>query len=214
MCKIHKNNPRDCFRNFTELEFPKDDNKILKYSAKILKQKIKCDFILLKILMVRLRRSSSKEDWKLFKVILNKNLNTILESEENYLNIRWIISILETFIDFGDDTESRNALIAVSFHRNEKFFSTFLDFFEISVKTTYEHDQSRYIIGMPLNDKTDLPQKYFERVRDKMTKTPIIFDLFKKMMSYLIRNEETLFHILSNKGQDKNFKIPAQTLLT
>jgi hypothetical protein len=67
---------------------------------------------------------------------------------------------------------------------------------------------------MPLNDKTDLPQKYFERVRDKMTKTPIIFDLFKKMMSYLIRNEETLFHILSNKGQDKNFKIPAQTLLT
>jgi hypothetical protein len=213
MCKIHKNNSQDCFRNFTELEFPKDDNKILKYSAKILKQKIKCDFILLKILMVRLRRSSNKEDWKLFKVILNKNLNIILESEENYLNIRWIVSILESFIDFGDDIESRNALIAVSFHRNEKFFSTLLDFFEISAKTTYEHNQRRYIIGMPLNDKTDLPEKYFRRIKDKLTETPLIYGLFQKIIKYLVRNEETLLNILSRQGKEKNFKTPIEDLL-
>jgi hypothetical protein len=213
MCRIHQHKPQDCFKNFTELEFPKEDNQILEYSVEVLKEKIKCDFILLKILMVRLRRYSDEQDFNLFKELINKNLSTILESDEKFLNIRWLISILETFVDYGNEVESRNALIAITFHRNEKFFSTFLDFFNVSLNSNYAHNQNRYIIGMPLNDITDLPEKYFERIKNKLIETPLIYALFKKIMKYLLRNEETLVNILSNQGQEKNFKTPIEDLL-
>ena len=213
MCWIHQDNTQDCFKFFVELEFPREDNKILEYTIEELKEKIKCDFILLKILMVRLRRYSNEQDFNLFKELINKNLSTILESDEKFLNIRWIISILETFVDFGDDIESRNALIAITFHRNEKFFSTFLDFFQIFPKTVHEPNFDRYIIGMKMESFSDTAINYFKRIQDKITKTPIIFALFQKMMKYLLRNEETLLHILSEKGPDKNFKTPIENFL-
>jgi|LakMenE01Jun11ns_1017448.scaffolds.fasta_scaffold9958664_14 hypothetical protein len=213
MCWIHQDNTQDCFKFFVELEFPREDNKILEYTIEELKEKIKCDFILLKILMVRLRRYSDEQDFNLFKELINKNLSTILESDEKFLNIRWIISILETFVDFGDNIESRNALIAITFHRNEKFFSTFLDFFDVSLNSNYVHNQNRYIIGMPLDDITDLPEKYFTRIKDKLTETPLIYGLFQKIIKYLVRNEETLLNILSKQGEEKNFKTPIEDLL-
>jgi hypothetical protein len=213
MCVTHQNEIESCFKNFAELEFPKEDNRILEYTIEVLKEKIKCDFILLKILMVRLRRYSDEQDFNLFKELINKNLSTILESDEKFLNIRWLISILETFVDHGDEVESRNALIAITFHRNEKFFSTFLDFFNVSLNSNYAHNQNRYIIGMPLNDITDLPEKYFARIKNKLIETPLIYALFQKIIKYLLRNEETLINILSNQGQEKNFKIPINNLL-
>lgn len=205
MCLEH-NNIDECISLFNKFNVDINDNRILKIKIDsfLTKSKIKCDLFLLKILIIRLRRQEkNQKDWEYFKNILEKNLKPILESK---IKPRWLISFLDTYVDHGDEIESRNALIAVSFYRNEKFFSTITDYFELHKREIYKHNHHKSLAGMHIAGKQDMAEILFKKINKKMQSTPIIWRIFQRIMKDIIKDKESMYSIMSEITTPKLFK--------
>lgn len=201
-CKYHTNELSKCIDIFTNLKVDADDHRTLNISTKDIQEKFyPCDFILLKILIIRLRRRKSTEDWNLFKLILHRNLDIILSN--NILKVRWLISFLDTYIDCGEETESANALIAVCFFKNETWFSTFSNGYEFK-KIKYNFKLTRTFIGFNSQKPSDHAANYFKRMSNQLKKSPIIFRIFQKILETALKDKSTLLYRVSAFHEETN----------
>lgn len=72
-------------------------------------------YVKLKSYIIILRRENNLSIFKLFKHIVENNINIVLK-----LNSRWLISIADTYIDHGNDNEKKTALLISSIMTWEK----------------------------------------------------------------------------------------------
>ena len=80
-----------------------------------------CDFEKLKALLVRLRRKDRVEgSWAQFHQLVLKNTGSLVAS----LNSRWLLSIVETFGDYGTGNERQAALLVSLMLNMEKTYRT------------------------------------------------------------------------------------------
>jgi hypothetical protein len=214
-CPIHHNNGRLCLAGFSKLEIDRNNHKILSFDSEALKESIKCEFILIKILLIRLRRSKLDGDWLLFKFLIEKNLHIIL----NYprpknrvgLSPRWLASILETYIDHGNDMESANALIVTSFHKNERFFATICDSFNLEPKDYYNNHKKDFC-GIDINGNQDIAENFFLRTHRQLSKTPVILSIFKKILLEILKKSDSSYSILCKISNAKIMERPIKNI--
>ena len=204
-CLQHKN-IKECISFFKITYAHRNDNRILKLDIEdlISKGKITCELIILKLLIIRLRRQEdNKKDWELFKKILEKNLDDILSSK---IKPRWLVSFLDTYVDHGNEIESRNALIAINFYRNEKFFSTITDYFELNKREVYIHKHRKSLCGMHISGKQDMAEILFKKINKKMQATPTIWKIFQRIIKDVMKDKESMYSIMSEITKPSLFK--------
>jgi hypothetical protein len=219
MCPYHGDKLNLCLFNFYYLELPKNDNLILDLSLDRLKAKINCDLALIKILMIRLRRRKNLKDWNLFKLLLENNLDFILNTTikvqkfnnspiHTGVRLRWLISLLDTFIDNGNSVESRNAFIVTIFQRNEKIFSTLMDYYDLEKKNNYEFKYDRELCGFHINLSTDLIINYVNRLNTLLSNTPLILKIFKHILNHIMKEKKSLYCRVSEICEKDIFQKP------
>ncbi len=75
----------------------------------------------LKVCIIRLRRGVRvKETWPIFDKMVKDHLEFFIDQ----LNSRWLVSILDTYIDHGTPTEQRSAATIVAIMNMERFSAT------------------------------------------------------------------------------------------
>lgn len=224
MCPYHGNKLNLCLYNLYYLELPKDSDLILNLSLDQLKIKINCNLALIKILIIRLRKRKNFEDWTLFKFLLEKNLDFILSTNlkiqkfdnspiHTGVRLRWLISLLDTFVDNGDPIESRNAFIATMFQRNEKIFSTLMDYYKIQKKNNYEFKYDRELCGFHINLHTDLIINFANRINNLLSETPLILKIFKHILKQIMKDENSLYYNVSKICDQDIFQKPILDLI-
>jgi hypothetical protein len=213
-CPTH-NNYRVCLSKFSILEVDRDDNKILSFDTETLKNSIHCEIILIKILIIRLRRAKSNSDWLLFKFLVEKNIDIILNyrrpRNRKGLSPRWLISILETYVDHGDEIEASNALIVSTFHKNERFFATICDYFTIESKN-YFYNCKKEFCGIDIYGNHDIVEQYLKRIYRQLSKTPIILSFFEKIFEEILKKTDSTYSILLRICNDKIFFKPIKEI--
>lgn len=204
-CGKHKN-VSECYAALHRYKVPRKDNTICDIPLKILRRDTPCQYELIKKLIIRLRRNSKHGDFLLFKEIVESNLGALLKT----LNARWLVSLLDCYIDHGDDVESRNALIAVSIVNCEKMIKTRdvqfrfepVDDFDGSVRYEFADGLDTFITG-----DADMPANFFKRIRAKVSTTPHIHKMFKSLMKRLVEGD-SIMKELCDLTNDKAFRWP------
>jgi hypothetical protein len=221
-CELHGENTVLCVYSLYLTQFNKKDNRILSISIDTLKDKIKCEFSLMKILLIRLRRNKNLNDWNLFRELLEKNLDFMLNTDDDefsFSNIdqfdkiipgirtRWFTAFLDTYVDHGTPIESKNALIAMLFLKNEGIFSTLMDFYTLE-KKTYKYNYKKDLCGFHIQKETDVITNYINRIDMVLSDTPLILKIFKHMLKRLLQNKQSLYYKVSEICSAKIFKDP------
>lgn len=147
-------------------------------------------------LIIQLRRGNDIENnWGKFRQIVTEN------SEEICLkfNTRWLISICDTFADYGDEIEKRNALLISVIGDMEKLFASRLLLFDIQFNEV-KYDKLKKAKAQPLWDgmtsfniqKGDMTNNLFKRVRNMLKATPVISEIFETVLSRITHNDTFL----------------------
>ena len=115
-CAEHKN-IQECYNAFDKFTVARKNNRICIIPLHRLHKNTHCTFVYLKKLLIRLRRNNAAADWVAFKGTFETYADEIIP----IMNGRWLVSMLDTYVDYADPIESRNAMIALSFPSYEKF---------------------------------------------------------------------------------------------
>jgi hypothetical protein len=152
-----------------------------------------CLFLRIKQRIIKLRKHlGNDDDWINFKKDIENHLNYIC----HHLSIRWLVSIAETYIEYGTDLEKSNAMLLSFLVNWEKIWHTI----------NYHHNQSASpYIGMympvtanfgdkeftqTLNVICDTRNIFFNHLRQCFEKTPIIHSLFNKTLFSFMKWED------------------------
>lgn len=185
-------------------------------STEQINNKFECNVEKMNILTHRLRRCLpknriayagmlnpySKEDWILYK--------SIYEEDCDYYNSifsdRWLLSILDTYIDYGDVIESKNAMIASLFIRYERISGTEAyscrhyidnrtDFDEKKIKrnSRVEIWPSILTTHMPVDDYYI---NLFSRHMYCLRETPNIKNLFVRFVKNAMSSDKSLISVI------------------
>jgi hypothetical protein len=185
-----------CLARFVKLTYARTDHSIinvpLEETESIHK---KCDLAFYKVLMIRLRRRNNAEEWQLFKKFTEENKSYILDN----FNLRWLLSVVDTYADCGEPLEKSNAMLVDSFMTNEKLRQTekcIFDFVEkpADKKDFIRHIDSLYSVNLGAGD--DTVNNYFKRVFDCLKETPVLYAIFLKYMEFAWEND-TVFAALT-----------------
>jgi hypothetical protein len=137
-----------------------------------------CELVYLKILMIRLRRVQNFYEWLEFKKIVEDNKEFVLKN----FNLRWLLSVVDTYADCGAPVEQSSAMLVDSFFTFEKLRSG-----EQGLICSTKRDPP--ILCMPVFDGTCLSSinmgegddtliNYFHRVFKCLDRTPMLRDIF------------------------------------
>ena len=165
----------------------------------------------LKPYIIELRKGiNPEENWAKFKSIVEKNIKQICDS----VDTRWLISICDTFVDYGNDIECRNALCIVTLFNMEKLAQTNSLLFNKEKNITNEIALKKSELidlwdGVTSFDIVcgDLTNNLFLRFENKLKPTPILHLLFKTLLARLKKNNSSILvnlnkyhgNIFSNK---------------
>lgn len=203
-----------CWKTFVTLEVPRNSNTILNAPTSELSKLYPCELCEFKVLMIRLRRACDlienrqigaknnvSSDWSRFIEIHSKNSDQYL----NRFDCRWLISILDTYIDYGTIAESKNAMLATSLVNYEKFAITESlcvhnrsDRFPIIQSKIFNRTQKPIWSGLKTiqlsND--DFPTNFFKRYANTLKDTPIILKIYNKLMKVMINDSRSTINII------------------
>jgi hypothetical protein len=204
-CAEHKT-VGECYAALHRYQVPRKDNTICDIPLGKLNRDTKCPYVFLKKLIIRLRRTRKPEDFVAFKKLVEPNLDDFLKT----LSARWVVSLLDCYVDHGDPLESRNALIAVSIVNCEKMIKTRDLFYtkepnpsaDGSVRHEFADGLDTFITG-----DADMPANFFKRIRSKIKESPKIHKMFKLLMQRLVEGD-SFMHELCELSTDKAFKWP------
>lgn len=190
--------------------------RMFDHTTEQLLSEVKCDFVALKILLTRLRRcmptgkityasgidKHKQTDWLAFKTIYEKDI----EYFNKRMTDRWIVAILDTYIDHGSPVESRNAMLANCFVRYERISAT-----------------ERYAVNNKLDKRSDFDPKkiirnsrptiwgdvlctqmveddfycnVFMRHRNLLQETPFIYDIYRRFVKNAMNSKKSLISVI------------------
>jgi hypothetical protein len=159
-----------------------------------------CMFRRVKVYIVRLRRERSA-DWPFFKREVEGNIDLLCRA----LNTRWLISIMDTYADYGDSIERRDAMLVSLMVTWEKLAQTYLNAIEVSVSNEQveKMKDTRFVIWdgidtMMLGRGADVHRNLFGRLSRILEKSPVIRQVFKAVVSRLLEHEATLLSRLDD----------------
>lgn len=154
------------------------------------------------------QKSEPEKNWIEFNGYINTNINSICKS----LNTRWLISICDTYADYGSPIEARNALIVSVLVNMEKLGQTQRLLQKDSTIDTgkmkyYKNSKPIYLwdgmTSFNINNG-DLTKNLFRRMDSLIKYSPEIYMIFKTLIHRLAK-EDTILSSL-NKIHKKIFK--------
>jgi len=158
-------------------------------------------------LIKNLRQGRNTEKNRIeFKRIIQKNIKKICKN----LNTRWLISICDTYVDYGNPIEARNALIITVFTNMEKLGQTYFHMFDLKInneKIKKLRDEPPFELWDGMTSfhlkKGDLTSNMFRRIDWCLKETPELHLIFKTVLTRIKKNDTILGNI--NKYHRKVF---------
>jgi hypothetical protein len=164
-----------------------------------------CKIATLKVILIQLRRGNYKY-WTHFKQIIEEYINDFI----NYLDQRWLLSIIDSYIDCGTEIESSNALLINSFYNHAKLRRSEHDLYSFNhILNTNKKSMTQYVFSnhkmteILWDGGDDTLDNFFKRIEYKLKKTPILLKLFTTFME-INYSQESIWYNLSK--QSENFK--------
>jgi len=151
---------------------------------------------ILKPYIIELRKGiNPEENWTKFRSLVEKNIKQICTS----INTRWLISICDTYVDYGNDIECRNALCLVTLINMEKLAQTYLLLFNKEINTHNEELLKKGELSDLWDGVTsfnimcgDLTNNMFLRYEKRLKPTPVLHSIFITLMTRLKKNENSI----------------------
>ena len=135
------------------------------------------------------------DGWPDFKAFVEANIDAICAEAD----LRWLASICDTYADFGDAIERRNAMLVSVLVKMEKIAQTYahwrLDYpGTLGAPAVDSHRKIRLAGGLSsFNlDIGDAPNTMFGRMTDLISETPDILKIFKSVKKRLAETNSIL----------------------
>ncbi len=151
-------------------------------------------------LIVNLRRGIAPQvAWKSFRTLIDKEIDCICEE----LSTRRLVSLCDTFADYGDPVESRNAFFITLLVNLEKTSQTYLlwrlnytDAFEVPPE--HESKKVRLWDGMTSFhvEIGDVTNSFFARLDRLMAPTPSINQIYRTVIARM-KDQQTILGTLN-----------------
>jgi len=154
---------------------------------------------LVKPLIEKLRKEFDlKENWPEFRNVVEKNIDQICEE----LDTRWLVSICDTYVDFGDSNEKRNAMFIVLIANLEKLWATNLLMYDVKLNSHKLHKLKENKV-IPLWDGMysfninhgDMTNNLYRRLNNLMEGTPVLNKIFLTVLKRLTENDTILANL-------------------
>ncbi len=168
------------------------------------------------IIIKSLRKKENTDgNWEEFKEIIEINVDQVC----TVLDTRWLVSVCDTFVDYGSHIEKRNAMLVVQFANLEKLWATYLLMYDINLNSE-KLDQLKKNKIIPLWDgvysfninQGDMTNNMFSRMDVLMRETPVIEKIYQVVLERLRLNDTVLSNL--NKYHKKLFKPYSKRSLT
>jgi hypothetical protein len=150
-------------------------------------------------LIISLRKGiDTEENWKKFIEFIESNLDKVCKS----LDTRWLVSVCDTYADFGDPVTRRNAMLVVQTANFEKLWATYLLMYDLDLnEEKVEKLKNNKVI--PLWDGMysfninhgDMTNNYFARVNELISETPVIDAIYKTVLQRIKENNTVLANL-------------------
>lgn len=178
--------------------------------------KLQCSVLKLRTLMTRLRRCMpentiayagveskwAKSDWELYKKIYCndwKYYNSLFHD-------RWVLALIDTFIDWGDPIESKNAMITSLFIRYERIAGTEAWSCRDILNNRTDFDMSKLKCRnraeiWPSIITTNMPQddyyiNLFRRHMFVLKDSPMFKDIFVRFVKHAMASNKSLISVI------------------
>jgi hypothetical protein len=155
-------------------------------------------------LIVRLRRRQDPhEAWREFQALVENNIGEVCRA----LNTRQLVSVCDTYADFGDPIEGRNALMVTLLANLEKTSQSFL-FWRLNYEAPFDVPPSHQPRKVPLWDGMDsfhleigdVTNSFFSRLDRLMRMTPHIERIYRTVTERM-KNQPTILGALNKVHQ-------------
>ena len=144
------------------------------------------------------KKNNTKENWKQFQSIVENNLHQVCDS----LDTRWLVSVCDTYVDYGNPLEQRNAMFVSLVANMEKIWATHLLMFDIwpNPKKLDALKADRII---PLWDGMysfninhgDMANYLFTRMEKLLEDTPALKQIFETVKKRMLENGTVLANL-------------------
>jgi hypothetical protein len=148
-----------------------------------------------------LRRGTG--NWPAFRNYIERNINEICAET----NLRWLASICDTYADFGNAIERRNAMMISVLVKMEKIAQTYAYWrmnYPDSLGTPEidRHRKIRLCDGLSsFNlDIGDCPNTMFGRMDDMLSETPVLLSILNAVKKRLAENDTILGNLNKRHG--------------
>ena len=159
-------------------------------------------------IIINLRKGKEKErNWSSFRELVENNLDEVCK----IFDTRWLVSICDTYADFGDPVTRRNAMLVVQTANFEKLWATQLLMYDLKLNEE-KIDKLRKHKIIPLWDGMysfninhgDMTNNFFARVNDLMVETPVIEAIYQTVIQRIKENDTVLANL--NKYHKRLFE--------
>ena len=159
-------------------------------------------------LIVHLRKGKEKEkNWIAFRTLIENNLKEVC----SVMDTRWLISLCDTYVDYGDPVTRRNAMLVVLIADFEKLWATHLLMYDIKLNEEKLNQLKKNKIiqlwdGMySFNiNHGDMTNNFFARMDDLMKETPVIDEIYRTVIQRIRGNDTILANL--NKYHNRLFE--------
>lgn len=150
-------------------------------------------------LILDLRKGTDiQKNWKAFRELIENNIKEVCSK----LDTRWLVSVCDTYVDYGDPVIRRNAMLVVQIADFEKLWATYLLMYDVKLN---EEKLSRLKKNkiIPLWDGMysfninhgDLTNNFFARMDDLMKDTPVIEEIYRTVINRMKENDTILANL-------------------
>jgi hypothetical protein len=156
-------------------------------------------------LIINLRKGKDVDnDWNAFRNLMEQNTEEVCRT----LDTRWLVSVCDTYVDYGDEITRRNAMLVVQIANFEKLWATNLLMYDIKLNPDkLEKLKNNKII--PLWDGMysfninhgDMTHNLFDRIENLMDKTPVIEKIYQTVIQRIRENDTILANLNKYHGR-------------
>ena len=141
------------------------------------------------------KKENAGRNWEGFKGIIETNIDQVCA----VFDTRLLISVCDTFVDYGSHIEQRNAMLVVQFANLEKLWATYLLMYDIRLNNEKVNQLKKNKI-IPLWDgmysfninQGDMTNNMFSRIAFLMKETPVVEKIYKVVLEKLRQNDTIL----------------------
>jgi len=156
-------------------------------------------------LIVNLRKGKDiNKNLKDFSDLIGQNIDEVCKM----LDTRWLVSICDTYVDYGDQIISRNALLVVQIANFEKLWATNLLMYDVKLNPEKVQKLKNNKI-IPLWDGMysfninhgDMTNNFFGRLEALLKATPVIEKIYRTIIERIKENDTVLANLNRYHGR-------------